>query len=204
MVAGKLLALEGIDGSGTTTQAARLAAELARRSYQVLATREPSSGPIGRLLRRALGGENAPIDPGAMALLFAADRLDHLAREILPALARGEHVVSDRYLLSSLAYQSVDVERDWVVTINARARPPDLTLLLEVPVELAQERRRGRGGSEELYDAGAVQKRVAANYLAEAERARRAGAEVVIIDATPDAERVFAALWRAVEAWLAE
>jgi dTMP kinase len=138
-----------------------------------------------------------------MALLFAADRTDPLERELEPALGRGAHVVSDRYLMSSLAYQSVHVDREWVAALNARARPPDVTVVLDLPVELALERRLGRGGSDELYDANSIQRQVRANYLAEAEHARRGGAHVTVIDASSDVERVFAAVWQAVEPWLA-
>src|SRR6185369_8913434 len=101
--------LEGIDGSGTTTQLGRLQAYLERRGRAVHPTREPSTGPVGRLLREILLGQHRlpggePADGLAMALLFAADRRDHVRREIEPALGAGRDVVSDRYLLSSLAY----------------------------------------------------------------------------------------------------
>src|SRR4051812_35922446 len=102
---GRLIALEGVDGAGTTTQAQRLAVLLGARAH---VTREPSGGPLGQLLRQLLSGAHADLDPAAVALLFAADRLDHLSREVEPALARGQHVITDRYLLSSLAYQTVD------------------------------------------------------------------------------------------------
>jgi dTMP kinase len=199
MMSGKLIVLEGIDGSGTTTQAARLGEFLDRIGQPALVTREPSHGPIGLELRKILGGAHAPVDPAAMALLFAADRVDHLSREILPALAAGRHVVTDRYVLSSLAYQSIVVDRDLVVSFNARARRADLTLLLDVPVAVAAERRRARGGSEELYDAIAFQEKVAANYRREAELLWQAGDAVMVIDGAPDADSVFAALADAVK-----
>ncbi|MEO8214263.1 MAG: dTMP kinase, partial [Myxococcales bacterium] len=114
--------LEGIDGSGTTTQLDRLVEHLRERGRQAVATREPSTGPIGRLLREILLGQHvvpmpaggaSPVDGRAMALLFAADRRDHLGREVEPALTNGADVVSDRYILSSLAYQAVEAERQW-------------------------------------------------------------------------------------------
>ena len=97
-----------------------------------------------------------------MALLFAADRRDHLRREIEPALAAGTDVVCDRYLLSSLAYQAEEAERDWVGELARDLRAPDLTLLLDLPVAVAAARRRAAGRTEERYDADAVQERVAA------------------------------------------
>lgn len=192
----RFIVLEGIDGSGTTTQAARLGRKLAAQ-----VTREPSQGPIGAELRKVLGG-HLVVDDGAIALLFAADRLDHLAREIEPQLSAGVHVVSDRYLLSSLAYQSLTVGRSFVEAINQRARKPDLTLLLDVPVEVAAARRRSRGGPPELFDADAFQARVAEAYRAEAHRLQAAGEPIVIVDGTPDPDRVFAALEQALKTCL--
>ena len=108
MPPGKLIVLEGIDGSGTTTQARLLCEWLAGRGVAVHLTREPSDGPVGRLIREILHGAHAPVAGDTMALLFAADRVDHLSREVLPALDRGTHVVTDRYYHSSLAYQAID------------------------------------------------------------------------------------------------
>jgi dTMP kinase len=163
------IVLEGIDGSGTTTQLDRLTGHLERRGRRVHPTREPSQGPVGRLLREILLGghrrpDGAPVDGLAMALLFAADRRDHLTREIEPALAAGADVVSDRYLLSSLAYQAQEAERDWVAGLARELRVPDLTLLLDVPVSVAAARRRAAGRPDERYDADEVQSRVAARY----------------------------------------
>ncbi len=163
------IALEGIDGSGTTTQLARLTAHLRGLGRRVHATREPSDGPVGRLIREILlgghrGTDGAEVDGRAMALLFAADRRDHLRREIEPALAAGIDVVTDRYLLSSLAYQAEEAERDWVAGLARAVRPPDLTLLLDVPVSVAAARRHAAGRSTERYDEDGFQARVAANY----------------------------------------
>src|SRR5713101_5144548 len=96
---GRFIVLEGIDGAGTTTQAQLLSAELRRDGHLVLTTREPSDGPVGTLIRQALTGrlslpERAgPLSDETLALLFAADRLDHLQAQILPALQRGEVVI---------------------------------------------------------------------------------------------------------------
>src|SRR4029077_17208061 len=109
---------------------------------RVHTTREPSDGPVGRLLREILLGGHRdpggdPVDGLAMALLFAADRRDHLRREILPALDAGLDVVTDRYLLSSLAYQAEETAREWVEGLARDVPAPDLTLLLDVPVSVA-------------------------------------------------------------------
>ncbi|HSS39071.1 MAG TPA: dTMP kinase, partial [Polyangia bacterium] len=155
------IVLEGIDGSGTTTQLDRLGRHLSARGRRVHPTREPSQGPLGRLLREILlGGHRLPdggaVDGLAMALLFAADRRDHLTREIEPALAAGMDVISDRYVLSSLAYQAQEADRAWVAGLARDLRVPDLTILLDVPVAVAAARRRAAGRSDERYDADAV------------------------------------------------
>jgi len=184
------IALEGIDGSGTTTQLGRVVAYLESRGRRARATREPSNGPIGRLLREILLGQHRgpdgdAVDGLAMALLFAADRRDHLRREIEPALAAGIDVVTDRYLLSSLAYQAEEAQRDWVAGLARDIRRPDLTVLLDVPVSVAAARRRAAGRPTERYDDDGVQTRVAENYR----RLARADSSIVALDGalTPDA-----------------
>lgn len=165
---GRFIAIEGIDGSGTTLQTRALADWLVERGHRVIETREPSRGAIGTLVRERLSVLAAPLDPAALALLFAADRLDHVAREVAPATGAGAVVLSDRYLLSSLAYQSLDCDAAWVREINARAPQPDLTLVLEIPAEVAfarVQRRAAEGGAApERFDALALQQRIAANY----------------------------------------
>jgi dTMP kinase len=164
MPTGKLIVLEGIDGSGTTTQARLLCEWLSGRGIAVHLTREPSDGPVGLLIREILHGAHAPVAGDTMALLFAADRVDHLAREILPALQRGTHVVTDRYYHSSLAYQAIEADRGWVEELNRRARRPDVTFLLDLPAEEAERRRAVRGGPAERYDRLEAQSRIAENY----------------------------------------
>jgi dTMP kinase len=194
------IVLEGIDGSGTTTQLGLLERHLAGRGRRVHPTREPSQGPVGRLLREILLGghrhaDGAPVDGLAMALLFAADRRDHLCREIEPALAAGADVISDRYLLSSLAYQAQEAERDWVAGLARDLREPDLTLLLDVPVATAAERRRAAGRALERYDADDVQARVAARYR----ELVAADARAAVLDARGSIEEVARAVAATVD-----
>ncbi len=193
---GRFIALEGLDGSGTTTQAARLADALVARGRAVVRTQEPSNGAIGRLVRDALRSLDAPLDPDALALLFAADRRDHVTREIAPALARGDDVVCDRYVLSSWAYQGLASDPQWVESINAHAPWPDLTLVLELPAADAIARVQARGGTREIFDALAVQERVAAGYRAAL--ARTDLANVRAIDARASIDDVAAAVLQAV------
>lgn len=194
------IVLEGIDGSGTTTQLDRVVRHLASRGRPALATREPSVGPIGRLLRELLRGEHrhadgSPVDGRAMALLFASDRRDHLAREIEPALAAGTDVVSDRYLLSSLAYQAVEADRRWVRQLSEGVRQPDVTILLDVPVAVAAERRRRAGRSVERYEDDVILERVASVYRELA----RSEPRVEVVDGTLEPDGVTHAITEAVD-----
>lgn len=170
---GLFIVFEGIDGAGTTTQAQQTATWLRERGERVHVTGEPSTGPVGTLLRQVLGGRLVakdldgrpqPMNPATVALLFAADRLDHLQNEIQPHLDEGTHVLCDRYVLSSLAYQSVEVDLRFVRQVNEKAPSPDVTFLLETSAEVAMDRvaasRRSRDGFENLP----FQRKVAARY----------------------------------------
>jgi len=151
---------------------------------------------VGRLIREHLGQVNDPPDPAALALLFAADRIHHLQTEIEPLLGQGVHVLSDRYLLSSLVYQSIGLDFDWVASINREARAPDLTLLFRVEPEVAAERRGSRGGEEEIYDRMQFQRQAAARYDELALRLPEQKVEA--LDANQDFDTVAAALEAAV------
>jgi dTMP kinase len=173
---GRFIVLEGIDGSGTTTQASRLVTELTRRGTRAVGTCEPTAGPIGRFIRSALkheltaeGGAPHSVPWSSMALLFAADRLDHVESVVLPALREGVTVVCDRYVLSSLAYQSStspegEASLPWIRSLNARSRPADLTIVLDVSEEVARGRRESRGGRPELFEVQELQKKLAQVY----------------------------------------
>lgn len=164
---GSLIALEGIDGSGTTTQAHLLTDWLNRNAETgaaaAHATQEPSGGPIGQLLRRLLK-DPLGCPSSAMALLFAADRVDHLAREIEPQLASGVDVVTDRYVYSSLAYQSVTDDLAWILELNSRAPEADITIYLRVPAEIAESRRVRRGTAPEIYESLELQRAIGQRY----------------------------------------
>jgi dTMP kinase len=171
--AGRFIVLEGIDGSGTTTQGHALVATFERLGFAARFTHEPSTLPLGLLLRQILSGSgDAPRpDWDAMALIFAADRLQHVAAEIEPWLAAGTTVICDRYDLSSLAYQSATAPNEaaalpWLRAINQRARRPDLTLVFDVTPEVAEGRREGRGGAPELFERRELQRRLADIYSA--------------------------------------
>ena len=169
--AGRFIVLEGIDGSGTTTQAQRLVAALVRAGHDARFTCEPSGGPHGRQIRQLLSPSSDPVSRAwdALALLFAADRLDHVAREIRPALQSGAVVICDRYDLSSLAYQSATAPAGvdpvpWIRAINQRALRPDLTLVLDVEPDVAEARRARRAQPAEIFEQRDLQRRLAELY----------------------------------------
>ena len=158
---GRFIVFEGLDGAGTTTQSQLLAERLRQRGRTVYLAHQPSEGPVGLLVRQILAGRAATpqadgklavVDERVMALLFAADRLDHLGSQIEPRLARGEDVILDRYTLSSLAYQGASVSHDFIIHANRFARRPDLTLFLYVPATIALDRVRSRGAKLERYE----------------------------------------------------
>lgn len=147
---GRFITLEGSEGSGKTTAARNLGAWLRSRGEPVLVTREPGGTPLGDEVRRLvlhLRDVSDDLDPRADALLYAAARAQHTARVIQPALERGEHVISARYLDSSLAYQGVGYGNDpgemrRLQTFATYGLLPDLTILIDVPVEVGLGRKR--------------------------------------------------------------
>jgi len=204
MSQGYLIVLEGLDGAGTTTQARRLADGLRAQGRANHLTREPSDGPIGRLLRAMLAGEHAmagrAIDQGTFGLLFAADRMDHLQREVVPAISRGDIVISDRWYHSSLAYQGTGADRTWIRMLNQRARVPDLTIFLRVRAEVAAARRLAAGRVQELFEDLPMQQRVAGGYDAVLAELAADGERIVVLDGEEPAEAVEAAIATAVHA----
>jgi len=199
------IALEGIDGAGTTSQLHLLAEHLRAHNEKVHITQEPSNNPLGLMLRQILTGEfldraqkRVDFDEETVALLFAADRVDHYKREIAPALESGSHVISDRYLGSSYAYQGALCGLDWVKAINARAPQPDLTLYFEVSPETAAMRRAQRAQAQERFELNDIQKAVAKSYQSLPQQLEH----VVTIDAAQTLPEVTKACLKAITALL--
>lgn len=199
---GQFFALEGIDGSGKTTQLKLLARRLEEAGIPCLTTCEPTSGPIGKLLRQVLTGQVA-CDSRVVAPLFAADRLDHILNAgtgILQALERGITVLSDRYYFSSYAYQGVDLPLEQVVEINrpcADLLRPAATLFLDVDPDLALERiARNRAGTE-LFETKDRLARAREQFFRAFDRERERE-KVIIIPGGQSVEQVAEALWAAV------
>ncbi|MCX8200508.1 MAG: dTMP kinase [Candidatus Caldarchaeum sp.] len=134
------IAVEGIDGAGKTTQAKLLAARLRRRGFSAVLVHEPSDSDVGRVIRKALK-KQLNVSEEAVALLFAADRLILRRTVIEPALKKSAFIVSDRSVLSSLAYQPVATgKRKWVYEINKFAAKPDIVVFIDIDPSKALRR----------------------------------------------------------------
>ena len=151
------IVFEGLDGSGTSTQLTLIGDWLG-----CYTTSEPSNSSVGKFIRESL--KTGELSPTTMALLFAADRKEHLEKEIEPRLARGEVVLCDRYTMSSLAYQTAaGVDPEYVEFINKDFRKPDITFYFDVDVETASIRRKERG-VEDCYENTLFQSKVRKEY----------------------------------------
>ena len=202
MERGKFIALEGIDGSGKSTQIGRLVRRLTERGVSCHATREPTGRPVGALIRQALTGQ-IPLDPRVIAALYAADRIDHLVNGedgLLALVERGITVVTDRYYFSSYAYHSVDMDMDWVIganSVSAGLLRPTLTVFLDVPVDQAMERIRQGRDHEELFEKEDRLRQTRTLYFQAFERLKETEAVAVVDGTGPEAE-VEERIWAAV------
>jgi dTMP kinase len=132
------IALEGIDGSGKGTHTRKLNRWVKEKGNDTFLTREPTAGPVGKLLREFL--KKGGLDPKTEALLFAADRSEHV-KEIKQRLSEGQAVITERYFYSSIAYQGASgVSIKWLMELNRFAPIPDLVLFLDIPPEVGLER----------------------------------------------------------------
>lgn len=173
----RFIAIEGLDGSGGTTQLALLKQAFDDRAEAAIVTREPSDRPVGRLIREHLHRSwKDCLGDGVFPYLFAADRRDHLDSVVLPALARGESVLSDRYALSSFAYQAAAHGLDRVMRLNQDFPAPDLTIMLDLPPEACLERILARGQPRDRFEALDQLLTIAAGYEAAIAAVRRSGA----------------------------
>jgi len=204
---GRFITLEGGEGGGKSTQARRLAAALEQIGLEVVLTREPGGSPGAEQIRALLvDGEVHRWDAVTEALLHFAARRDHLQRTVLPTLERGAWVVSDRFVDSTVAYQGYGRGLD-LAAIDALTRmtvgptTPDLTLILDLPVEAGLTRAGGRGTGEDRYErmGHAFHQRIRDGFL---EIARKDPRRCVVIDASPDEDAVHAAVLEAVRARL--
>lgn len=202
MEPGKFIALEGIDGSGKSSQIGPLVKRLEALGVPCRETREPTGGPVGSLIRQIFTGR-VTADNRVIAALYAADRIDHLVNEVdglCAAISQGITVVSDRYYFSSYAYHSVDVDMDWVIQANALSAQllrPTLTVFLDVPVETALERIHRNRFVEEIFDGEQRLRKTRELYFQAFERLRDRE-KVAVVDGSGPPEEVALRVWAAV------
>jgi len=195
MKKGFLIVIEGIDGAGKTTHARKLVRWLRKLGIQAYYTFEPTKGTIGRILGKM--ASKRKVNVKVEALLFAADRIDHLDKTIKPLLEKGSIIVSDRYVHSSIAYQSITVgDQRWIEELNKFAEKPDLVILLDVDPEIGLRRIKRRRARFERVE---ILKKVREKYL---ELAKREGFKV--IDANREIGKVFKDVRSLVEEFLKE
>jgi dTMP kinase len=195
----RFIVLEGLDGSGTSTQLRMLTERLARDAAAYWATFEPTDGPVGALLRSILAQE-VKAHPRTIAMLYAADRNEHVfaPRTGIEARARaGETVVCDRYIFSSLAYQSIECGFDFVEALNSAFPLPACVIFLDTPVDVCQERLAERGKTE-LYDNRPFQLRVRESYIRTLEYFRGQGLPVHVVNGDRPAGIIHGDIWNLV------
>jgi dTMP kinase len=200
---GLFIVLEGLDGAGTTTQAKILSNYLQGKGLSVWLTNEPTDEPVGKLIRDSLSGKitsprtgkRTGFSEGALCLLFAADRLEH-ARLVEDARRKGTHVICDRYILSSIAYQSLDpsISPRRVVDVNRGCAIPDLTFLLRVPVAECLARLKRRSDTPTVYERKAKLERIDRNYRAARRLYEKVFGSLVVIDGAAPKGEVHAAI----------
>ena len=200
---GRFITLEGGEGAGKSTQIARLKAWLEGRGHRVTATREPGGSPGAEMIRKLLvEGPVERWDGTTEALLHFAARREHLRSTVWPALKRGDWVVSDRFADSTLAYQGYGhgIERkifDQLYEVAAGSFRPDLTIILDLPIEIGLKRAAERRGSETRYESlpHDFHVRVRSGFL---EIAAREPGRCMVIDATGSIDAIAGAIADAV------
>ncbi len=199
----RFIAVEGIDGSGKSTQAKMLRERLESLGAKAVFNFEPTDRRIGRLIREILAGSEKA-DPRTVALLFAADRLEHVTDKdgILQNLSGGISVISDRYYFSSYAYQMLDMPLSWVMEINKWAKEmarPDIYLFIDVPIETCLKRiYKDRQTTSDIFENEQSLRRARNNFLEIIEKTRDSE-NIVVVDGSGSLEEVADRVFEAVK-----
>lgn len=197
------IALEGIDGSGKSTQIEMLADYLKNQGRDVYLTREPSDLNIGKTIRKYLTGE-LKTDNRVIAALFVADRLEHILDDkegLLKIKADGRDIITDRYYFSSYAYQSVDMPMDWIINANSEAAKllkPDATIFIDITPEQAMERINTNREETELFENAERLKATRDKYFEAFDKLKKSE-NVIIVDGSGTPEEVHSRIVEAVK-----
>ena len=191
----KFIVLEGLDGAGTTTQLKMLKQRFDERKIDSFSTMEPTDGVIGRVIRDALR-KKIVLDDKTLALLFASDRNEHLYGKngIIEQIEQDRWVICDRYLFSSIAYQSLACDRNWIVDINNFPLPEYLFFIVTSPNE-CQKRMENRM-EKELFEDIKLQERILDNYNYGINRYKTSGIKVFYIDGEEPIETINEKIWK--------
>jgi dTMP kinase len=202
------IALEGIDGSGKSTQTKLLTEQLTAGGHKVYSTFEPTNNQIGKLIRDILRG-NAKADHRVIAGLFVADRLDHLLNEeygIVKKLEEGYTVIMDRYLFSSYAYQGAHMNIDWVIQANAMSAEilrPDVNIFIDVSPEVSMHRVHTNRESVELFETLDSLKLVRSKYM-EAFEKQKDVENIFSVDGDRTPDQIAKDIWQKVQTMMGE
>ncbi len=194
-VLNKMIVFEGLDGAGTTTQNKALKQKLEEFGKNVYLTHEPTDNPIGKVVRAVLQ-HKFETTPEALALLYSADRHDHIYNKdygLIKHIENGEIILADRYFYSSIAYQSVECNSDFVRGIN-KYPSPEYVIFIDTPVENCLDRIEKRGDEKELFDKSEFLSKVRENYLKEFSTLPE-NTKFLAIDGTMDIETIHNTIW---------
>lgn len=186
------IVIEGLDGSGTTTQLNNLSDYLTSNNIKHKSTYEPTDLKTGQFLRKVLSGE-IPLEQETIAYLFAADRNEHIygvSDGIISQLKKNKFVICDRYLFSSIAYQSIGADHKLVLDLNSRFPLPEFLIFVDVPVEECQRRLKLRDSQKDIYDDIEYQKKVLEYYRESIELFNETEMKLILIDGTESPEKI--------------
>lgn len=191
MILKNFIVFEGIDGAGTSTQIKKICEKNPQKFFQ---TAEPTSLETGKFLRRMLGGEFS-VDEKTNSFLFAADRAEHLYGKngIIEQINNGKTVISDRYLFSSLAYQSISCGEELPKLLNSTFPLPEILFFFEIDPEISLKRVDSRNEKKEIYEKIETQKKIALEYekiISEYENNPSCTMKIIRIDATKSIEEI--------------
>lgn len=202
---GVLIAIEGIDGSGKSTLAKKLHDAFAQHQIETILTKEPGGTELGKHLRAILQEQATPLTPVAEFLLFAADRAQHMAHLIKPALAHNRLVISDRMCDSAMAYQGYGrgINREMIASVNNWAMDgikPTLTVYVRVDIATAEARRLARAEKPTAFER--EQRNFMERVIAGYDTMYGERPDVILVDGSQSQEEVFNTAWKQVTTYL--